>query len=132
MFQFIGMKDAMNEDTFMAGIMCATLTKQHIQEEMLGIIFQTQANPAKENAYGTANLIINKDSGSQGYKPFQQKSNGDYITFKRTEFSPTPYNSNNQELTTDIKEYTRKIRLAEYFYSVDTEEKKSLLRNLIL
>lgn len=29
-FQFIGMKDAMNEDTFFAGIMCATLTEQHI------------------------------------------------------------------------------------------------------
>lgn len=29
-FQSIGLKDAMSEDTFMAGIMCATFTEQHI------------------------------------------------------------------------------------------------------
>lgn len=46
---------------------------------------------------------------------------------KGLKFSPTPYNSNNQELTTDIKEYTRKIRLEEYFYSVDTEKEKEFI-----
>lgn len=29
-FQSIGLKDAMSEDTFMAGIMYATFTEQHI------------------------------------------------------------------------------------------------------
>lgn len=71
-FQSIGLKDAMSEDTFMAGIMYATFTEQHIQEEMPRIIFQAEANPAKENASGTTNLIINKDSKPLGLKPFQQ------------------------------------------------------------
>lgn len=41
---------------------------------------------------------------------------------KGMKFSLTPYKSNNQELTKDIKEYTRKLRLAEYFYNEDTEK----------
>lgn len=46
---------------------------------------------------------------------------------KGLKFSPTPYNSNNQELTKDIKEYTRKFRLAEYFYSEDTEKEEEFI-----
>ena len=37
-------------------------------------------------------------------------------------FTPTPYQCNNLELSKDIKEYTRKLRLAEYFHSESTEE----------
>lgn len=43
---------------------------------------------------------------------------------KGLNFSPTPFNSNNQESTKDIKKYTRKLKLAEYFYSKDTEKEK--------
>lgn len=46
---------------------------------------------------------------------------------KGLKFSPTPYISNNQELTKDIKEYSRKPRLAEYYYNKDTEPE--LVRN---
>lgn len=46
---------------------------------------------------------------------------------KGLKFSPTPFNSNNQELTKDINEYTRKLRLAEYFYSEDTEKEEDFI-----
>lgn len=41
---------------------------------------------------------------------------------KGLKFTPTPNESNPQDLTTDIKEYTRKLRLAEYFHSDDDGE----------
>lgn len=46
-------------------------------------------------------------------------------------FTPTPQ-SNKYELKTDIKEYTRKLRVAEYFYEEDegeTELEEHLVRN---
>lgn len=51
---------------------------------------------------------------------------------KGLKFTPTPNKSNPQDLTTDIKEYTRKLRLAEYFHSDDDEEnitETSLVKN---
>lgn len=46
---------------------------------------------------------------------------------KGLKFSPTPYISNNQELTKDIKEYSRKLRLAEYYYNKDTEKEEEFI-----
>lgn len=46
---------------------------------------------------------------------------------KGLKISPTPFNSNNQELTKDIKKYTRKLRLVEYFYSEDTEKEEEFI-----
>ena len=46
-------------------------------------------------------------------------------------FTPTPQ-GNKHELRTDIKEYTRKLRVAEYFYEEDdgeTELEEHLVRN---
>ena len=43
-------------------------------------------------------------------------------------FTPTPKHSNTQELNKDILEFTRKVRLVEYFDGVE-EEDKSLVRN---
>ncbi|XP_061190029.1 uncharacterized protein LOC133197859 [Saccostrea echinata] len=51
---------------------------------------------------------------------------------KGLKFTPTPSDSNLQELSKDIKEYTRKLRLAEYFHNDDEDENTSegdLVRN---
>ncbi|XP_062571387.1 uncharacterized protein LOC134233429, partial [Saccostrea cucullata] len=51
---------------------------------------------------------------------------------KGLKFTPTPSNSNLQELSKDIKEYTRKLRLAEFFHKDDEDENTSesdLVRN---
>lgn len=51
---------------------------------------------------------------------------------KGLKFSPTPYNDNNQELTKDIKEYSRKLRLAEYSYNKDTEKEEEFITETVL
>lgn len=51
---------------------------------------------------------------------------------KGLKISPTPFNSNNQELTKDINDYTRKLRLAEYFYSEDTEKEEDFIFYFII
>lgn len=43
------------------------------------------------------------------------------VLSKGLTFTPTPQN-NKHELRTDIKEYTRKLRVAEYFYEEDDGE----------
>ena len=47
---------------------------------------------------------------------------------KGLKFTPTPKHSNTQELNKDILEFTRKVRLVEYFDGVEDED-KSLVRN---
>ena len=47
---------------------------------------------------------------------------------KRLKFTPTPNDSNTQELSKDILEFTRKVRLVEYFDGVD-DDNESLVRN---
>lgn len=47
---------------------------------------------------------------------------------KGLKFTPTPCKSNNQEIQEDIAEFTRKIRLAEYFYECEDDD-ISLVKN---
>ena len=47
---------------------------------------------------------------------------------KGLKFTPTPHNSNIPELTKDISEFTRKIRLIEFFEGCKDKD-ESLVRN---
>ena len=47
---------------------------------------------------------------------------------KGLKFTPTPRNSNIQELSKDISEFTRKVRLVEFFDGCEDED-ESLVRN---
>ena len=47
---------------------------------------------------------------------------------KGLKFTPTPKNANTQELTKDISEFTRKVRLVEYFEGMEDDD-ESLVRN---
>ena len=47
---------------------------------------------------------------------------------KGLKFTPTPSNSNTQELNKDILEFTRKVRLVEYFDGIEDDD-QSLVRN---
>ena len=47
---------------------------------------------------------------------------------KGLKFTPTPSNSNTQELNNDILEFTRKVRLVEYFDGIEDDD-QSLVRN---
>ena len=47
---------------------------------------------------------------------------------KGLKFTPTPRNSNTQELNKDILEFTRKVRLVEYFDGIEDDD-QSLVRN---
>lgn len=44
---------------------------------------------------------------------------------KGLKYTPTP-RMNNEQLKTDIKEYTRKLRLKEYFYEDDDDSTQNL------
>ena len=48
---------------------------------------------------------------------------------KGLKFTPMPLKPNIQELNKDITEFTRKIRLAEYFEGNQDENDESLIRN---
>ena len=50
------------------------------------------------------------------------------ILEKGMKFTPTPLNANNQEIKDDRAEFTRRVRLVEYFHGCDDKD-ESLVRN---
>ena len=52
------------------------------------------------------------------------------VLLKGLKFTPTPEKSNHEQLSNDIAEFHRKLKLKEYFYSNEnTVEDDSLVRN---
>lgn len=120
-----------NERRYFHGrLMCATLMVQHIYtQKCLASFFRRRqthpwrTSPLQQTLSLTKTVnrkVINLSSRTLNQTEIMLLSKG-------LKFSPTPYISNNQELTKDIKEYSRKLRLAEYNYNKDTEKEEEFI-----